>query len=319
MKKIILLCLVISCTLFAKQEVMQNILDDILVKNSQNAMNIALKFSDDIKDKKSLEILKNDFTKLIEAWKKVETFYLAAEFNEDTIDTPRYLDIFHNIKENLHEQIQRVIDSKDDVEVEMYKNSFKTVNALEYALYSKGFDKRRYEIINVIMNNILNRLDEINDVYLNDTKKFLSNEKWANAAIINMLIDSSFKLRDWRIGDMAGLSLKYKNKPDNRRAEYYLSKNSKTAVTAILQVHDSLINSSYGEYLINKGAKAQILLIKELIASSLKNLKYLKNDDFEVKEIKKLYYSVDKLHKTYYIALVNSLGITAKILDADGD
>ncbi len=312
MKKIILLLTLFSFSLFAKQEVMKSILDNVLLANSQNAMNVALEFSANIKDKKDLTILKKDFTKLVSAWKKVETFYLAAELNEDTIDTPRYIDIFHNIKENLHEQIQRVIDSKDDVEVEMYKNSFKTINALEYALYTKGFDDRRYEIINVIMNNMLNRLDEINDVYLNDTSKFLNDTKWANAAIINMLIDSSFKLRDWRIGDMAGLSLKYKNKPNNKRAEYYLSLNSKIALRAILEVHDSIINSSYGDFLISKGAKAQITLIRKLIAKSLENLKYLQNDDYLAKDVKKLYVQVDKLHKTYYVALINSLELLQK-------
>lgn len=319
MKKIFVICILVFSTLFAQQNVMKTVLDDVLVKNSNEAMEVALEFSSHIKEKKDLNILKEDFKKLVSAWKKVETFYLAAEFNEDTIDTPRYIDIFHNIKENLHNQIQRVINSKDDVSVEMYKNSFKTINALEYALYTKGFDDRRYEIINVIVNNILNRLDEINDVYLNDTAKFLADEKWANTAVINMLIESSFKLRDWRIGDMAGLSLKYKNKPNNRRAEYYLSKNSKVAVKAILEVHDKIINSSYGEFLIKKGSSSEIELIKELIASSIHNLKYLQNDNYEAKDVKKLYTSVDKLHKTYYVALVNALGITAKILDADGD
>lgn len=319
MKKIFVLLFLLSCTLFASQEVMKSVLKDVLQKNSQNAIDVALKFSDDIKNKKDLDTLKKDFTNLVKAWKKVETFYLAADFNEDTIDTPRYIDIFHNIKEDLNKQIQRVINSKDDVEVEMYKNSFKTINALEYAIYAEGFDDRRYEITRVIVNNILNRLDEINEAYLNDNFNFVTNMKWANAAIVNMLIDSSFKLRDWRIGDMAGLSLKYKNKPDNRRAEYYLSQNSKVAVQSILEVHDLVINSVYGTYLAKKGARAQIALIKELIKDSLNNLKYLQNDNYEVKDVKKLYISVDKLHKTYYVALVNSLGITAKILDADGD
>lgn len=319
MKKIFVICILVFSTLFAQEKVMKTVLDDVLLKNSNEAMEVALELSSHIKEKKDLKILKEDFKKLVRSWKKVETFYLAAEFNEDTIDTPRYIDIFHNIKEDLHKQIQRVINSKDDVSVEMYKNSFKTINALEYALYTKGFDDRRYEITNVIVNNILNRLDEINEVYLNDTAKFLSDKKWANTAVVNMLIESSFKLRDWRIGDMAGLSLKYKNKPDNKRAEYFLSKNSKIAVQSILEVHDKVMNSSYGTFLENKGAKAEVTLIKELIKDSLANLKYLQNDNYEVKDIHKLYEKVDKLHKMYYVTLVNTLGITAKILDADGD
>jgi len=322
MKKIVLSALLLVSSLLAEEKVMKSILDDVLLHNVHTASLHAKILFDDLQTKKELSVLKNDFKNLVVSWKKVETFYLAAEFNEDSIDTPRYIDVFHNLKENLSVQIQRVIDSKDNLDIEMYKHSFKTINALEYALYTDGFDDRRYELSKIIVRNIINRLDEINEVYVSDNKKFLSDFKWTNDVIINMLIDSSFKLRDWRVGDIAGYSRKSKGNADNKKAEYFISANSTTAIQSILDTHKQIMDSptyDFGDMLIENGLKKEVQLIRNEINNSIENLKYLKNEDFENKEVKILYVSLDKLHRSYYSSLVNALEINTKILDADGD
>lgn len=322
MKKTVLLILLTVSSIFAQENVMKTILNDVLIHDVENAMNNAMKLYDNLESKKEHKVLKDDFKILAQSWKRVETFYLAASFNEDVIDTPRYIDVFHNLKENLHEQMQRVVNSKESLDVEMYKNSFKTINALEYILFKGEITARKIDISKIIVNNILNRLDEINEVYLNNANKFLTDKKWANSEVINMLIESSFKLRDWRVGDPAGLSVKYKGKADNSRAEYFLSQTSKQTVQAILELHQKLMFSSsfdYGDELIQRGFKKEVIYIQAKIKESLENLEYLQNDNFESKDLAKLYKSVDELHKAYYISLVNAVGITAKILDADGD
>lgn len=68
---------------------------------------------------------------------KVEAIYLAGEINSEFLDTPRYVDVFNNLKEDLNSQMQRVIDSKSDIKTALFKNSFKTVNALEYVFVFK--------------------------------------------------------------------------------------------------------------------------------------------------------------------------------------
>lgn len=322
MKKFLLIVTLLFTSVFAQEKISDSILKNVLLKNVDEAINVALKLNDDLDKKSDIKILKEDFRNLVISWKKVETFYLAASLNEDAIDIPRYIDIFHNLKENLHEQMQRVIDSKDSLDVEMYKNSFKTINSLEYVLFKDNITNRKIEISKIIINNILNRLDAINDVYLDDSLKFTSDEKFARDEIINMLIESSFKLRDWRIADPSGLSVKYKNKPDNHRAEYSLSKSSKAGIKAILELHKVIMDSSiydFGDMLIESGFKNEVDLIRKNIDSSLENLKHLQDGNFESKDMLKFYKSVDSLHKAYYISLVNATGITAKILDADGD
>lgn len=322
MKKIVLVCLLLLSSLIAEEKVMKSILDNVLLQNVNSALNSAHTLEEDLKSDKKTQQLHEDFKKLVYSWKKVETFYLAADFNEDSIDTPRYIDVFHNLKENLQTQMQRVIDSKEDLEIEMYKNSFKSINALEYVLYTDGFDERRKELSLIIMKNIISRLGEIKEVYINDSKKFLSDFKWTNDVIINMLIDSTFKLRDWRVGDISGDSRKAKGIADNRRAEYYISSNSKNAIRAILDTHEQIMNSTeydFADMLIENGFKKEVQLIRTDIVKAKQNLKYLQNENFESKEVKILYASLDKLHKSYYLSLVNALEINTKILDADGD
>lgn len=322
MKKILITLLLITVSLFSQEKMMDSIFKNVLIKNIDDSMNVALKFSDDLNAKKDATVLKKDFHELVRTWKKVETFYLAGSMNDEAIDIPRYIDVFHNLKENLHEQMQRVIVSKESVEVEMYKNSFKTINALEYVLFTGEISQRRIDISKIIINNILNQLDSVKEVYLSSNERFLNDFKWTNDEIINMLIDSSFKLRDWRVGDPAGLSRKYKGNPDNKRAEYFLSKNSKTAIKAILDTHSQIMNSKeydFGDMLKKEGFDKEVNLINAEIKNSYENLKYLQDGNFENKDVKKLYASLDALHKAYYISLVNAVGITAKILDADGD
>lgn len=322
MKKILITLLLITVSLFSQEKMMDSIFKNVLIKNIDDSMNVALKFSDDLNAKKDAAVLKKDFHDLVQTWKKVETFYLAGSMNDEAIDIPRYIDVFHNLKENLHEQMQRVIVSKESVDVEMYKNSFKTINALEYVLFTGEISQRKIDISKIIINNILNQLDSIKEVYLSSNERFLNDFKWTNDEIINMLIDSSFKLRDWRVGDPAGLSRKYKGNPDNKRAEYFLSKNSKTAIKAILDTHSQIMNSKvydFGNMLKKEGFEKEVNLINTEIKNSYKNLKYLQDGNFENKDVEKLYASLDALHKAYYISLVNAVGITAKILDADGD
>lgn len=322
MKRIFIILFIAFVNLSAASDVMQDLLKNVLIKNTQDSINKTENFLKDLEENKTLDILRKDFSTLLISWKKVEAFYVAADLDEDSIDTPRYIDIFHNLKENLKEHMDRVVASKDSLEMAMFKHSYKTVNALEIILYDKDFTSRHRNISKIILKNILLRLNQINDTYLNKSERFLSEFKWSNDVIINILIDSSFKLRDWRVGDVAGLSRKYKGKSDNRRAEYYLSSNSLLVIKTILDSHQEVMNSKtydFGDMLNDNDYKKEVILIRNSIKSAQENLKYIKNNDFTNENVKILYKSLDNLHVTYYKTLVNALGVTSKILDADGD
>ena len=139
--------------------------------------------------------------------------------------------------------------------------------------------------------------------------------------ILNTLIASSYKLKEWRIGNASGNSSKFKNDAKNERAEYFLSKNSFVAIDAILEAHKEVLlkskNYDFATYALEKGAAIELLGIVDNINLMQEELRKLPKDDFT--KATNLFNSAKDIHNAYYVTLVEKLSITAKILDADGD
>ncbi|WP_404319929.1 imelysin family protein [Malaciobacter canalis] len=310
-KIVLLLAFVIS---FAFSNTLTNIVKNISLPNVNNAI-------EDLNNlKKSYS--KDDFKKLVKSWKKVQAVYLAGTINEDYIDTPRYVDIFHYGNEDITVQLNRAIKSTDDAKIELFRNSTKSINAVEYMLFKdETLSKRDKELLDVMFEAISSHLNDIKNVYSNFLKGEERDEKWGNAAIINILIDSTYKLKEWRVGDPAGYSRKYKDNPDNKRGEYYLSKQSFAAIKAILDAHNQIIGEqkykNFATMAIDGGAKKQVLEVRKVLDESYKELAKLKKDDFT--NAKALFEALSKFHNAYYLSLIEELSVTAKILDADGD
>ena len=208
MKKIFLILIFLTGVLFANETIFQSVIKNVALKDTQSAINSAKKLQKELNDE--------NFTKFLKDWKRVEANYLAGEINSDYLDTPRYIDVFNNLKEDLNSQMQRVIDGNLDIKKALFKNSFKTINALEYLLYSsKELNDRKKEIGREILNSIIKNLEDIKTVYETYLKNPIIKDD-ANAKLINTLVASSYRLKEWRIGNPAGFSTKYKND-----AKYY--------------------------------------------------------------------------------------------------
>ena len=301
-------------SVFAEDRALNSVLKNVSIPNVNTA----------ILNAKNLqkELSKENFSKLIVSWKKVEAIYFAGELDNDYLDTPRYIDVFHNLKEDLHLQMKRVINSKDAVNIALFKNSFKTVNALEYVLFNDEVITQREKLLSIeILKSIISKLEDINEVYLNYLRAEAKSEKWENAMIINTLVASTYRLKEWRIGDPSGNSSKYKGDAKNQRAEYFLSKNSFTAIKAILEAHDEVVGKkeyyNFASMASVSGAKEEIIAAQKAISNTEKEISKLKNDDFS--NAKNLYEAAIVLHNAYYLSLIEQLSITSKILDADGD
>jgi predicted lipoprotein len=314
MKKIIFLMLFCTTLIFAQDRALLNIVKNISIPNVAVAINDAKILQKDLNDK--------NFTNFIKSWKKVEAIYFAGEFDENYLDTPRYMDVFNNLKEDLNSQMKRVIESNDPVNVALFKNSFKSVNALEYVLYNdKDISKREKELSIAILDSLISHLEGIQDVY----KEYLTVKpkdiKWENALIINTLIGSSYRLKEWRVGNPSGLSSKFKNDAKNERAEYFLSKNSFSAIEAILEAQRQIVETKDYYNFVNvakeKNAQKDIALALTKIDEAKANLAKLKNDDFS--NANELFKNVKDLHNIYYLSLIEQLGLSPKVLDADGD
>lgn len=314
MKKVLILMFFSISLVFAQESVFHSILKNVSIPNVNEAVNSAENLQ------KNLE--KENFTKLVKSWKKVEALYFAGDIDENYIDIPRYIDVYHNLKEDLPKQMQKVINSKDEASIALFKNSFRTINALEYVLFNDNKITPREELLaKEILNTIISNLEEIKDVYENYLKIKPKDEKWENAVIINTLIASTYRLKEWRIGEASGNASKYKDDVNNERAEYFLSKNSFSAIKAILEAHNQVMAAQkyldFGKMAASTGAKDEVALVQNSIKKSFEELDKLKNDDFT--NAKGLYDSAKDLHNAYYLSLIEQLSVTAKILDADGD
>jgi len=317
----VVLVILLMCNILVANEYLNSIYDNIVLKNSKNAIESIKKLKQDIKTN-NIKSAKKEFSNMVRTWKSVEAFYILGDLNEDYLDTPRYLDTFHHGNEDIKEQLDLIIKDSEDLSISLYKNSHKTINALEYILFTKDLKNNRVkDIALIITSKMLENLSEIYNAYKQARKDFVLDEKKANAIMLNSLIENSYKLKEWRIGDAAGFSRKYRNKPDNNRAEYSISKNSANAIEAILDTHYTILADqsfkNYGSLIKSYDIKNELDDAIKYLKQSKQNLKFILNDDFS--KAKPLFNSTKKLHATYYISLIGKLKVTAKVLDADGD
>jgi hypothetical protein len=306
--------------LFAN-EYLESIYDNVVLKNSKEAIKSVEKLSNDIKND-NFKNVKKEFSEVVRTWKSVESFYLLGDLNDEYLDTPRYLDTFHHGNEDIKVQLDRIIADSEDLSISLYKNSHKTINALEYILFTKDLKIKRVKNISLaILSKMGENLKDIYSGYEKARADFIKDEQVANAIMLNSLIENSYKLKEWRIGDASGLSRKYKGKPDNKRAEYALSKNSQLAIKSILDTHLSILGKSefknYGDLIKSYDINDELNDAIKYLDGSLKKLNLIDGDDFS--KAKPLYKQTKKLHATYYITLIGKLKVTAKVLDADGD
>ena len=314
MKKVLFLLVLFSSLVFANERILLNVIKNVSIPNVQNTIENARILQQDLNTQ--------NFTNFLQSWKKVEALYFAGDLNEDFLDTPRYIDIFNNLKEDLNSQMKMVIESKDDAKTALFKNSFKTINALEYVIFNdKEISKREKELSIVILDSMISHLEEIKTVYETYLLKPTKDEKWENALVINTLIASSYRLKEWRIGNASGNSSKFKNDVKNERAEYFLSQNSFNAIDAILEAHNQIVKKNqyydFAAFVMDKGAAIELLVVIDKIKEMQDELKVLPKDDFT--KANKLFNSAKDLHNAYYVSLIEQLSITGKILDADGD
>lgn len=319
MRKVILF-FVLIVNLYAEAGFAPAIYKEVVLNNAEAALEDANAMVRAIEKGEALE---PPFKQLVLSWKRVETLYIAGELDEDAIDLPRYIDIFHNGNENIYEQLDRIVASNDDVAVALFKNSNKSINALEYMVVKKQADSERERAMAMVMaGHIVSTLDEILEIYKQGEEAFVSNEQEVNAVLINTLIESSYKLKEWRVGDAAGLSRKYRGRPDNSRAEYVLSGLSSEAIKTILLQHKEVMDSDrfkdFGDMALESGAEDEVKMVRKSIDAALANVAKVGND-FSSPAAKQLYKDLARLHSAYYISLIGALKVSSKILDADGD
>lgn len=266
------------------------------------------------------------FKTLLQSWKAVEATYIAGDLDVAAIDYPRYIDIFHMGNEDIAQQMQKVLESRAAPSTALFKHSYKTINALEAVLYEDDkLDTRELAIADAISQNICQRLADIQHTYTHERSAFLAKPDKALSMLVNALANQTFSLKDWRIGDAAGLSKRYEGKPDPRRAEYVKSDLSMSAVEAILAAQAQLINPQPYPNFVHiadiYAAQKPLQQSQALLQAAQQEAQRLNRPrfDFNSQDSRTLFQTTAKLQTSYYVNLIHALPVVAKILEADGD
>jgi hypothetical protein len=320
MKKLLMILGLTLALVAAEKPFPQGIYDDVIVQDAKAARAAAAGM---VRVLEKNEDPKKPFENLALGWKKVQALYIAGELDESYADTPYEIDIYHNAKEDVTAQLDRIVAMKGDAEKAMFKNSFKTINALEYLLTKKQVNpERERSMALVAARSIEKNLGVIVGVYEKERKGLLADENRFNALLMNQLIASSYELKEWRVGEPTGLAKKYRGVRDIRRADLWRSALALKGIEAILQTHRRVMDASgyvdFGDYSASAGARDEVMIVRKSLSSALKHSAQMKGDLLS-SPAKGLYTDLGRLHNGYYISLIGALKMTSKILDADGD
>jgi len=311
--------LLFVATLFGGTNYPATLYDKVIVTDAKNTYECSLELLETLQTGVNSKVA---FEKLALNFKKVQALYIAGELDESGADLLYEIDIYHNAKENIYEQLDRIITSKEEPKKAMFKNSHKTLNALEYLIFKKPVaTEKELEMARFSAKAVSLKLQKILQIYQTKREQIIKDEAKFNALLLNQLGASSYELKEWRAGEATGFSKKYKNKPDIKRAEFFMSGLSVKAIIAILETHKKVIDDSgldFGDKSIEYGAKNEVELLRTSLSSALKKATAM-NNNLLANNGKSLYNDLGKLHNGYYVSLISALRMTSKILDADGD
>jgi len=264
------------------------------------------------------------FADLVRHWKTAEAVYVAGVRDEAMLDHPRFIDHFHQGNESLAEQVERALADDRPLKQALFKSSTRSINALEYLLYAAhGSPGRRWPAARLAVANLAGWLGEIEDFYRGDAA-FAGAGDASLEMLIHALVDSSFKLAHWRVGEPAGLGPRFEGRPDAARLEYGRSGLSLAAVTAILETHARVFDLGLEDGYFSAEGRAkgieEIGFIRDRIGQALAQARGMSGGaDVGSAAFAELHRRVETVYRAYYFLLVDAMGLGGKIVDADGD
>jgi len=312
----------------------KSLYEDVIKKDAKSAYVQSITLLNAVKDLNSstdevhLQRARDEFKKLILSYKRVESAYVAGYNSDDMRDIADfYIEQF--IKGSKSQDIAGDLDQVFAGTKQIVVNALKGVTALQYTLFgdvesladiNTKMNQNRLNAALLMAKNITVQFLAVHEYYQNDTK-FLSSSDDAISALLNVLVDNSFRLRESRIGDAAGFTTKYKNNPSNTRLEYYYSSHSLNAIIEILNTHKSIMENGLQAIAISGNAASEAEAILTAIDEALvlcnayggsleSNLADAKTQEL---------YDTAKTLQNNYTALINGLNFTQDIVEADGD
>ncbi|UJF25101.1 hypothetical protein L0B52_02860 [Suttonella sp. R2A3] len=328
--KPILLALTLVCSSlihaesYSDDEALAGIYDQVLKTNAAQAIGACSSLQEALGGGIEGLPYETAFSELVVAWKQVEATYMLGSIDVAAIDFPTYIDMFHMGNEDINQSLARALDGDSEPKTALFKNAYKTIGALEYLLYQEAKSPRQLAFAQVATDNLCRRFGDIAQVLDDAQGDYMNNPDKSTALLLNALVESVYKTREWRVGDPAGLSRKYGGSPDPARAEYRLSGQSLPAIRAILATHQQMIGEDAQPNLAtiayNHGADEAIALAQGDLLTAIAAAEVMEvGEDLTPENAQALFDAMSALQTDYYQHLVKSLDVVAKILDADGD
>jgi len=294
------------------------------------AMSTAAEALAQTQDAQTLAGAQAAFVTLMQGWKRVEALYVAGTLESSLIDLPGEIDYFHVGNEDYREQLDVIFAGTGTLETQLFRNSNKSVNALEYTLFGSDHNataqltrmSARRAAASVIMAAALReKMESIAAFYAGDAT-LVSKGVESVESLLNQLIAGAYALKEWRVGDPAGLTVSYLDAPDASRLEYADSHCSLDAVRAILEAHAAVMAEGMLAVSILGSAGDEGRQVQADIADALAAVDAVDAplaDALDSQEAATLYAALKILFDDYYVSLINALQLSTDILDADGD
>lgn len=310
---------------------LQQINDDVLSVQAQTLVERTTATIADLEalvlspDAVTLAQAQSAFVAQMQAWKQVEALYVADDYDSALIDVPALTDYFHIGNTDLPATLDKVFESNKSLDSMLFQSSTRSITALEYTLFGDGSGEvnmtvRRAEAALVMADYQLPYYESINTFYA-AADSFVDGGEESTGVVINQLIDSAYKLKEWRIGEAAGLVQSYLDDPDPSRLEYYYSGTSREAMRAILEAHLAIMQNGLGSIASQNSAQSEAEAVLEIIDTTLAMLDAIPEplaDVIDSEALSDLYDSVNTL-QTGYTAMVSALNVQQTIIEADGD
>jgi len=285
----------------------------------------------------NLQTTQEAFKEFISTWKAVQSLYVAGDIDTAMIDIELFMDLWHSGNEDIKVQLDTVFTGSADIEASLFRNSNKTVGAIEYTLFGNAElegdllvkfsvnTNRRASALVVMVKSVQAYSKQISEFYSSDTD-FIRDDEASVENLVNQIIDSAYKLKEWRVGDAGGFVIKYKDNPNASRLEYVDSSFSAEAIEAILKSHKNLFDpisqDGLSAYMRSKNASVEASFIVGKIDVALLALlaipKPMKSS-VPSAELTALYTALNEVYDAYYISLVSALNIVPALPEADGD
>ncbi|MDD5202563.1 MAG: imelysin family protein [Sulfurimonas sp.] len=313
---------------------LEKIYKDVILKDINTTYEQSLLLIESVKDLNetnttaTLLVAQEAFKSLILAYKSVESAYIAGRESDAMRDIAEFsLEqfILNSKGDTLFTDLQNIFDGTGA----LYKNSHLGITALEYTLFDRAVT---IEVMHTKMNTIrlasaLTMAQTISQNlllvknYYESESEFLQESDAAMTLLLNQLVDNTYKLKEKRIGDAGGFTLKYQDNPDSTRLEYYKSVHSLEAIKTILVTHKRIMENGLTEIAKLANAESEANAIVEKLSEAIAICDSFP-DSLEAHvastQTQELYNTIIILQMNY-TALINGLNFEQDLLEADGD